>query len=364
MKHSPLFEVEQKAGAVFGPSGEWEMPQSYGNSISEHLAVRLHAGLADRSHRGKLRLTGKDRVDFLNGLVTNDIKALQSGGGLYTALTTAKAKMLSDCRVYCLPDALMLDLEPEMVEKVTQHLDRYIIASDVTIENLSDSWGLLTLIGPTAPAILAQLTSQAAPPEKEHSIISLIFEGFKLLVSRNEFTGEAGYDLFIPNNGLETLWGHLHQIGAEHGLQPVGLEALDSLRVEAGIPRYGVDMDESHFPMEAGIEKRAISYTKGCYIGQETIARADTYGRMNRRLIGLELSGEAPPSKGTTVTAPGDPAKNIGLITSAVKSPTLGKVIALAYIHRDFTQSLSKAMIGDQSAHVVDLPFYSRPSHS
>jgi folate-binding protein YgfZ len=339
------------------------MARSYGNPVLEHQAVRKKSGLIDQTHRGKLRLKGKDRTDFLHGMVTNDIKILTPGTGLYAVFTNEKAKMLSDGRIYCLTDGLWIDLEPEVTEKIHKHLDKYTLASDVTIENLSEAFGLLSIYGPSSHGIITQLIG-SEPPTKEHASTTFSLDGVQTFAARNEITGESGYDLYIPTDRMVPTWNRLIGIGGPYGLRPVGLDALDSLRIEAGIPRYGIDMDESNFPMEAGLEKRAISYTKGCYIGQETIARADAQGRMNRKLMGLGLTAKTVPAKGLPILAPssvsGAPERVVGTITSAVESPTLDRVIAMGYLHRDFTEPGKDVMIEGSPAKVVSLPFYTR----
>ncbi len=364
MTKTGLFEIQQASGAVLEPSGGREMARSYGNPEAEHLAIRRKAGLIDQSHRGKLRLKGKDRTDFLHGMVTNDIKKLTAGNGLYAVLTTDKAKMLADARVYGLPDALFIDLEPEVTGKIYKHLDKYTLASDVMIENLTETQGLLSVYGPSSSEIITQLIAPASPPPKEYSTVSPTLDDTTILVARNEITGEVGFDLYIPVDQLSAIWNRLLEIGGPHGLRPVGLEALNSLRIEAGIARYGMDMDESNFPMEAGLEQRAISYTKGCYIGQETIARADAQGQMNKRLMGLELAGESVPKKGQSIQGrsepPGTEGRGVGTVTSAVKSPTIGKVIALGYLHRDFIKPGAEVLVAGHPARVVSLPFYTR----
>ncbi|MBI3597135.1 MAG: aminomethyl transferase family protein [Nitrospirae bacterium] len=363
MTKPPLYEMQQASGAVFKPSGGWEMARSYGNPVLEHQNVRKQSGLIDQSHRGKLRLKEKDRIDFLHGMVTNDIKKLTPGSGLYAVFTNDKAKMLSDARIYCLPDALWIDLEPEVTDKIQKHLDKYILASDVTIENLTEAFGLLSIYGPSSHEIMTQMIG-SEPSPKEHSTITFSLDGISILAARNEITGESGYDLYVPINRIVPTWNRLIQIGGPYGLRPVGLDALNSLRIEAGIPRYGIDMDESNFPMEAGLEKRAISYTKGCYIGQETIARADAQGRMNKRLMGLELTSKSAPTTGQPILAPpassGTPERVVGTVTSGIEAPTLDKVIALGYLHRDFTEPGSAVVIEGKPAKVVSLPFYTR----
>lgn len=364
MTKSKLRETQQAAGAVFALSDGQETVRSYGDPVVEHSTVRNHAGLIDQSHRGKLRLKGKDRIDFLHGMTTNDIKKLTPGSGLYTTFTTDKAKMLADGRVYCLPDALWIDVEPGVRDKLQKHLDKFTLVSDVLIENLTEAFGLLSIHGPSSHGIMAQLIKPESVPTQEYSTASVLLDGVPILAARNEDTGEAGFDFYIPIDQTAAIWSRLIQVGGPHGLKPVGLDALNSLRIEAGIPIFGIDMDESNFPMEAGLEARAISYTKGCYIGQETIARADAQGRMNKRLMGLELAGESVPKKGQSILAPqessGAEPKIVGSVTSSVNSPTLGKVIAMGYVRYDLAKPGSDVVIEGTPAKVVSLPFYTR----
>ena len=297
---NPLKESQIALGAVFGMDTP-ELPASYGDPAEEHRAVRQSAGLIDRSGRGLLRFVGGDRAEYLHNMLTNDLTALLPGSGCYAAATTEKAKMLADLRITCLTDSLFVDVEPSVTEKIQKHLDKYIITSDVTIENNSDTLCAISVSGPKSPQILTAVFPGATLPEKECGNIQTDFNQRSVLIIRNEITGETGFDLYAPKEAATELWNALIREGKAFGMKPAGLRALESLRIEAGIPVYGLDMDESHFPMEAGIEKRAISYTKGCYMGQETIARADAHGHMNRRLMGLELTVEQLPPKGTTI---------------------------------------------------------------
>jgi len=364
MNKTALNRIHQALGGIFTSSDGRETVRSYGDPVAEHRAVRTHAGMIDRSDRGKLRLIGKDRVEFLHGMVTNDIKKLTAGSGLYAVFTTDKAKMLSDGRIYCLPDAFWIDVEPGAVGKIHKHLDKYTLASDVTVEQLTDAFGLISIYGPATPEILLPFLSPGPLPAEEYSTARMSIEEVSILGARNEITGETGFDLYVPMDKTADVWNRLLKAGGPHGLRPVGTEALNMLRIEAGVPKYGVDMDESNFPMETGLEKTAISYTKGCYIGQETIARADAQGRMSKHLSGLVLAGETVPDKGRMIQSPpqaaGTDGKSVGIVTSAVTSPTLGKVIAMGYVHRDFTEPGSKVQIDGISAEVVSLPFYKR----
>lgn len=352
-----LRERHKNGGAQFKQWETIEVPDHYGDPKKEHLGIREHLGLVDQSQRGRLALKGKDRIEFLHGMVTNDIENLAEHQGCYAVITNSKAKMISDCRIYSLPNQLLLDLEPGMIKKVYDHLDRYIIASDVTLEDLTETFGLLSLYGPESSDVLTKALELDQLPKDEYSSQSIKVDDLDLLCVRNEVTGEIGYDLYIPTEGLEKLFDKLCQAGA----RLAGWTALETLRIEAGIPRYGLDMDESHFPMEAQLNQRAISETKGCYIGQETVARALAQGKMSRLLVGLEIKAEVLPRKNQAIMKED---RAIGKITSAAQSPTIGKSIALGYVHRDFSSpgNTVSIIIDDQpiDATVVDLPFYKR----
>ncbi len=351
----PLHEEHLRLGARFAARSGWQIPDHYGDPLAEHHAVRHGAGLVDQSFRGKLCLLGKDRTEFLQGMVTNDVQKLSPGSGCYAVLPSIKAKILSDCRIYCRTDSFLLDIETEVVEKIHKHLDRYIIASDITIDNLTETWGILSLYGPKASDLVVNVLKPTDLPSSEYAFVEIPFESKQMLVARNEITGEAGYDLLMPISALPPVFRAFIEAGA----QPFGQQALNTLRVEAGVPRYGVDMDESHFPMEAGLTKRAISETKGCYLGQEPIARVLAQGHLNRFLMGLEVKGEAIPHNGQAILKD---ARTVGTITSAIRSPSLGKVIAMGYVHREFAKPGIEVLVTTgaepQPATVTSIPFY------
>lgn len=361
MDKLPLHHKHTALGARFITRAGWEIPDHYGDPGAECGAVRQHAGLADRSFRGKLRLGGGDRVDFLQGMVTNDVQILKPGDGCYAAITTAKAKMVSDCRVYCLSDSFLMDLEPETVEKVSKHLDFYVIAADVAIEDMTKTRGLLSVYGPESPALLEEVLGVTPPSRENHWVEARSAPSgtppSDIMVVCNEMTGESGFDVWLPTGSAEGVFEGLLSAGATC----VGQSAVNTLRIEAGIPRYGTDMDETHFPMEAGLTERAVSESKGCYIGQETIARALAQGHMNRSLMGLELDRDTVPDHGTAIRSAD---KTLGSVTSAAFSPTLKKVIALGYLPRDFANpgtAVEVAHDGQSIRAVVSrLPFYKR----
>lgn len=361
MKRLALHDRHESLGAVFGEQDGWQVPLHYGSAVAEHRAVRRTVGLADRSYRGKLRFTGKDRITFLQGQITNDVQQLTESQGLYAALLTIKGKMVADLELFQEGDAILIDLEPALTEKIRLQLSRYILAADVRIEDITEETAHLAVQGPAATDLLVKLFGENLPPLSERSVVRRSFKGHPVTIIKTDYTGEEGYDLLLPVADAPSVWNLLMEAGYGIGIRPIGFEALESLRIEAGVPRYGVDMDENVFPVEVGLEEKAISYTKGCYTGQEPIARIKHRGQVNRHLIGFILEDPTLPQKGDKVMKDG---LEVGYITSGIISPTLEKTVALGYLHRELAEAGQSVTIlrGEKpiSASVATLPFYQR----
>jgi glycine cleavage system T protein len=361
MKQLALHNRHESLGAVFGERDGWQIPLHYGSAAAEHRAVRRTVGLADRSYRGKLKFTGKDRIVFLQGQLTNDVKQLTEGQGLYAALLTIKGKMVADLELLQEDDAILMDLEPSLTDKIRTQLSRYILRADVKIEDVTDKTAHLTLQGPAAADLLVKVSGESLPSLSERSVIRRNLKGHTVTIVKTAYTGEDGYDIILPAAAASDVWSLFMQTGQGVGIRPVGFEALESLRIEAGVPRYGIDMDEDVFPVEAGLEEKAISYTKGCYTGQEPISRIRHRGQVNRHLIGFIVENPLLPQKGDKVMKDG---QEMGYITSGVVSPTLEKTVALGYLRREFADAGQSVTIlrGETPipASVTALPFYER----
>lgn len=360
MKRSRLHETHLAAGAVMAEAAGWEMPAHYGDVAAEHLAVRRGVGLADLSHRGKLRVTGEDRLKWLQGVISNDILPLTPGHGLYSSFLNHKGKMLTYFRVYALSDSLLLEDVGEVGDATLQVLRKFLLyGTKAKLENCSDTWGHLLVSGPRA----ADLINTAFGADVT-GLTSLTFTGQEIggqqvLLVRTEETGETDLELLIPADGLAAAWQRLLEVGAPMGLTLFGTQARESLRLEAGLARVGKDLTEEIVPPEANLEGIAFSLSKGCYPGQEVVARMDTYGSVRRRLVGLTLTGSSVPSHGAKLFS-GD--REVGWISSAALSPTLGHPIAFGFPLRDFIQpgtALTVEIDGQRhEATVTSLPFY------
>jgi folate-binding protein YgfZ len=296
-------------------------------ALDEYELLRSHAGLIDRSTRGKLILRGSEAADFLQGQVSNDVEALAPGQGCYATILNHKGKLRTDLRILRGADWLWIDTEAIGHAVVTHMARTYSLGRDVQWEDVTESRSLISLIGPEARASL-----DVAPPETEHAFV----EGEQGIYVATDL----GVDVIGPPSAASRL-----------GVEPVSEKAAECLRIESGRPRLGFDMDADTIPQEAGLNERAVSFTKGCYVGQETVARLFYKGKPNRHLRGLELSEPAP--RGAELRL-GE--KAVGRVGSSCISPTFGP-IALALVRREAEPGATVAVDGAGEATVVELPF-------
>ncbi len=358
MARLALDEQHRALHAELMPVAGWELPRHYGDPLAEHHAVRQTAGVADLSARSLWRVTGPDRAKYLQGILTNDILALTPGSGCYAALLDVKGHLQADLRLYALDDALFLDLDPALTASIIPLLKRYIVVYKVTLEEATAEFIHLAMSGPKTADWLMALFGQSLPELPDYHSTTWEWRGHQMRIIRLSETGEIGVHLLIPHAIGPTLWAALLDAGRTVGGRPIGTEAMESLRIEAGIPKFGVDMDQTRFPAEAGIEQ-AVSYTKGCYLGQETTMRIKTQGSLNRKLVGLLIESPALPDPGEPLFS-GD--QKVGVLTSVLDSPTLKRKIAMGYLQKGFFAPGTTVTLTDQShATVAELPLYRRP---
>jgi folate-binding protein YgfZ len=389
-----LHEFHHGLNARFAELNGTEVVSDYGDWLAEHAALRETAGVIDLSFRSRLCLVGADRARYLHGQVTNDVKKLRVGEGCYSAITTAKGKMESDLNIFALADELLLDFEPGLTEKILQRLGKFIVADDVQIVDAAPHYGLLSVQGPKAAEVIGalgliggdalprvQADRQVSPAIVKISDATLgeiyLANHVRLDSSRWGETPSspdsseigsrglsphqkiAGFDLFVPNNSLGAVADKLIAAAKQIDGRACGWRAFETARIEAGIPRFGADMDETNIPLECGIERRAIVYSKGCYIGQEVINRIHSVGHVNRELRGLRLAIDLKtlPARGDKLFHAG---KEAGYVTSAVKSPVFGN-IAFGYVRREANQIGNELMLrtaaGESPVKIVALPF-------
>ncbi|HEY2283244.1 MAG TPA: folate-binding protein [Solirubrobacteraceae bacterium] len=324
---------------------------------AEYAALSEHCGLVDRSQRGKLALSGPDAKTFLAGQVTNDTEALAPGEGCYAAFLTHKGKMLGDLRILDVApsgakhkgedsdsdpsgEELLLDTERVALQALFDMIRRFKIGYELQLHKRTMERGLLSLIGPEAMRVAAA----EALPAVEHANVPVEIDGIAALAARTD----TGVDLLCDSATTERLTAAL----CERGATAISEQAAEIVRVEHGRPRYGVDMDEGTIPQEAGLNERAVSFTKGCYVGQETVARLYYKGKPNRLLRGLRLSEPSPPGGELRLGE-----KPVGRLSSAVLSPAFGP-IGLGLVRREAQVGASLSVgDGNESARVVELPF-------
>jgi folate-binding protein YgfZ len=331
---NPLTLHHEKLGAQFGPRNA---PLQYASSIEEYWTIKKHAGIADISNVGRLIISGKDRTSWLNGLVTNDLGQVKENIGIHSVLLNTKARVLADLYVYSFGDDFLIDTGDASAGRIKQLLEEFIISEQVQIKDSTVDLVHLTIQGPESSRAVKEAlgidVSNLRNLQSKHL-------GPSIIIARDR-TGMNGYDIILPSDESEPVWqGFLLKTG-DLGVKPVGAKSLDILRLEAGIPKYGVDVDENNIVLEAGY-KDAISYSKGCYMGQEVVARATHIGRVNKQLAKLEIESEQPIAPGSKLIV-GD--RDAGFVTSSAFSPGLKLVVALGYVNRDFAKEDTKLTI-------------------
>jgi folate-binding protein YgfZ len=286
-----------------------------------YRALREAAAWLDLSGRGVIRVTGQDRARLLHALATNHVEQLQPGQGCYAFFLNAQGHILADVNVLRFAESLVLDTEPETARRVYEHVDRYIIADDVTLEDLTAETAVLGLEGPQAAAVLAAVGAPVAEAPGRHA------EWEDSVVARLSSTGAPGWRIFAPLGDRLRLIGQLERAGAVSATS----EAARVVRLEIGTPRYGDDFSDLHLPQETQLPE-AVHFNKGCYLGQEIVERIRSRGHVHRVLMRLQVEATEPPPAGSQVFA-GE--KAVGEITSAVFSPARGQVVALGYLRLD-----------------------------
>ena len=361
---SPLQQAAREHGATFTEVAGHAVPRHFGDSAAEYRAVRERVGLAARSDRAQIRVWGKDPVRMVQGLITNDLAGAPPGRAVYAAMLTPKGRMITDLRAFRREGAdgpeVMLDLSREALAGTTEHLRKFVPPMFARWADISDQIGQIGIYGPGAHDAVAVLFPDA-PALQEDEVWQGRLEGAPVhLLGTREFGPDPGFDLFAGAEVLPALWSRLRSAGA--GVRPVGLGALETLRIEAGRPRYGAELSDETIPTEAwessGLMDRGISFTKGCYTGQEVIVRIAHRGHVNRHLRGLRLGESAAPAPGATLYHP-DTRKEVGRITSVAASPLLGETIALGYVRREIGPGGSvRVGSADGGAGIVaELPF-------
>jgi len=314
-------------GALFRTEAGWSVPAGYRSVDAEERAARTRAGMIDLSDRAKVALTGSERVPFLDGLVTPDLKILTPGTSVYALLLNEKSRVLGDLRVYVFPDSLVLDIEAAQKDSVLRILERARVSDDVEFHDMGPA-GHIEVLGPNADSTIAAALGVEVRGLARDSFLTVASSRHgSPHIGRVQSTGTIGYTIWSPETSLYDEWEKLSRAG----VSPIGRDALELLRIETGIPRFGSEMDENTLALEVA-PASALSFTKGCYVGQEIVARGTYVGQVRRKLLGLRVDGDLAPVHGDRVSSDG---REVGFVTSAAWSPSLGRVVALAILRLD-----------------------------
>ena len=318
MLESPVLKARRHAGATLVEAFGWSVPGSYSSAANEYAAVTQRFAVADRSYIGRLRINGNDAIDLLDRLTTNRLTDLQEGHLMGTVFTSGKGRIIDLVLLLRRGDHLLAFTGPETRKRIAEWIDFYTFAEDVTVEDETESTAMLSLLGPHAADAVDGLADLDLYQSAEMDV-----GGVRATVARTDFAGLPGYDFVVPSASGDAIWTAL----VEQGAEPVGTDVLDLVRIENGIPAYGAELNEDHNPLEAGL-KDFISFNKGCYVGQEVVARLDTYDKVQRHLVRLHWETVQAVSAGAALFFDG---KQVGAVTSAAASVS-GAAEGLGYV--------------------------------
>jgi aminomethyltransferase len=362
LKQTPLHDQHLALGGRMVPFAGFAMPVQYPTGIvKEHQAVRSAAGLFDVSHMGEFEIRGPEALDLVQHLLTNDASRLQIGQAQYTVLTSPDGTALDDCILYRFPDHYMLVVNAGNLAKDRSWFERAAVGYDVQFADRSESFALLALQGPRAEAILARLTDADLGSVKFYHFTEGRVADVEAVISRTGYTGEDGFELYVPAVDAPRLWRELLRAGEPEGLVPAGLGARDSLRLEVGYILYGNDLDERRTPLEAGLGW-VVKLDKGDFVGRDALKRQKEAG-VTTRLVGFVLREKGFPRQGYEIRYQGEPA---GEVTSGVLSHSTGQGVGLGYVPAEAAKpgTAIEVLIRDRPvpAEVVRPPFYTEGS--
>ncbi|HAV64254.1 MAG TPA: hypothetical protein DCY13_18040 [Verrucomicrobiales bacterium] len=334
----PTHEEHHDLGARFTEVNGMEVVGHYGDVGEELRRLQSLAAVLDFSFRSRLVVVGADRTRFLHSQCTNDINRLKPGQGCYTAVTNNKGRVQGDANVFVLPDEILLDAEPGQTAELTGRFQKFVVSDDIEVIDAAPHYGLLTVQGPRTDDVIGSLGLDAGLPAEPFAGIKIPHPVLgEIYLACHPRLALSGADFFVPVASLGAMLDKLIAATQAVGGGVAGWDSFEHARVEAGIPRFGVDMTETNLAPEAGIGSRAISYTKGCYVGQEILNRLRTFAEVSRRLCRLQLTAGvgSRPAQGAKLTKDG---REAGWITSVGALPESGKLSALGYVRKEWQQ--------------------------
>jgi folate-binding protein YgfZ len=335
---SPLLDLHRCAGAEVGEYFGTLLPSRFGDFKTEYAAARDAVALVDTNFRAIFSLSGPDAQRYVNALLTSNVRDLKPGRGAVGLLLTPQGHILAEVETLLLPDRILAISHAMVRERTFATLEKFIIMDDVTLDDATPSTGTLDLVGPRVAALILELcdVNIAELPLLAHAEVT--FSSIPCRIVRHELAGNPSAMVMTSLEQLPLLWRKLEAYVRADGGSAIGMEAIDSIRLECGTPWFGHDYDDKNIPHEAGLEQSHISYEKGCYTGQEIVERVRSRGHANRRLTELEFLAPETPPAGTKLLVPGNPTgAEVGHVTSAAFSPMLGQSIGLGYVRREYS---------------------------
>jgi folate-binding protein YgfZ len=351
---TPLAALHKNGGATIGAWFGCALPDRFSNDwIADYRAAKESVALIDKNYRAYLRLSGPDRARYLNAILTNNIKDLRDGNGVVSLFLNPQGRIQAEIETYGTGDSLWCVTFAMIRESLILALEKYIIMDDVTLTNETDLYGTIALEGPRAAELVKTIAGVDLANLGELSFREGAVAGISCGVTKRSPGGVAGAEFLAARADLPKLWETLREEAARVGGRPMGYEALSALRLEQGIPWFGYDFGEKQIPHEAGLQDSHISYTKGCYTGQEIVERVRSRGQVNRVRVLLMFSGLEAPASGTSLLADG---KEIGHATRVAYSPALQAPIGMGYVRRENSAIGSEIELGSGKATVIIPP--------
>ena len=329
---TPLADFHLRSGARLGVWFECQLPDDFGDWRKEFRFAHESVALIDKNYRCYISFTGPDRVRYLNAILTNNVKDLAPSHGIVSLLLNAQGHILAEIETYALPEHLFCVSYAMIRQRLMETLDKYIIMDDVTLADETQRYGTLALEGPAAAQLAFELTGVRLESLDELARQETRVGEIPCAISRRSPGEFTGVEFLVERQYLEALWKLLAERARAAGGGPIGYAALNALRLEQGIPWYSYDFGEKQIPNEAGLLESHLSFTKGCYTGQEIVERVRSRGQVNRQRVHLQFSGQSVPEAGEVLSVAGN---EVGFVTRASLHPFLGFAIGMGYVRRE-----------------------------
>ena len=351
LQRSALHPFAATCGATFDERHGWELPLVYSNQSAEYLAATTAVAMHDASYNGRLKASGADGLDLLNRLSTNKVVDLEPNQGAPTILTTDRGRILDLIGVFNVGDSILLVTSPGTQQQVIDWLDKYTIMEDLSVEDITSDTTMLSVLGPSSLATLEEVSGSVLGEVQPYHSLLIEVGGHQVRIIHHPLGELSRFDLLFAPEAASDIWQHLLALG----ITPVGVEAFDAVRVAYAVPALGQEMGDSYNPLEAGLIG-SIDFAKGCYIGQEVIARLDTYQKVQKHLVRLQFSPEAAVSEGASLIHNG---QTVGSVTSVTTIPTGGGIIGLGYVRKASATVGARLELAEPAAgwaEIQDLP--------